>query len=56
LVGSALNGGIVRSSQYHCDNNEVVELSVLRHKELEAPATSGSTVLTLEPAIHRSVP
>ena len=27
------NGGIVRSSHYHCDHNEVAELSVLRHKE-----------------------
>src|SRR5262245_37302757 len=43
---NSTNGGIVRSSQYHCDNNEVVELSVLRHKEKEI----------IEPTIHRSFP
>jgi hypothetical protein len=29
----ATNSGIVRSNQYHCDNYEAVEFSVLRHKE-----------------------
>jgi hypothetical protein len=28
-----MDRGIVRGSQYHCDHNEVVELSVLGHKE-----------------------
>ena len=27
------NSGVVRSSQYHRDNNAVEELSILRHKE-----------------------
>lgn len=32
--------GIVRNSQYHCDNNELAELSVVRHKSKEFAARS----------------
>src|SRR5947199_9853201 len=33
-----MNSRIVRKRQYHCDNNELVELSVLRYKKQEVYA------------------
>jgi hypothetical protein len=33
-----MNSRIVRKRQYHCDNSELVELSVLRYKEQEVYA------------------
>ena len=61
---SGRHGSIVLQWHYHRDNNEVVEFSILHqdtilvdpadvHKDLEARATCGATILT---NIDRSLP
>src|SRR5436190_18847391 len=59
------NSGVVRSSQYHCDNNEMAELSVLGHKGGRSLCSCGSRdekVLKLplnelfNDTVHRSFP